>query len=306
MIFGAELLGLNPCSLSGKIESEAQRENAILFEELFNRFSNIAVSRLNWTGLPESVNERFLNQTLYLFGRCAFFDDPEFGYLTLPCTMAGGFNMYYNPVSVNAYSFNYNKMLSPGEFVYIRANPSAVPLAFSVFEYTRRMSDVLRSIDVLTKKMKHPYWIMCDEKERLTYQNIIKKIVDNEVMVLGSKGFDIRGGMEQIKVIDTASKAELQTLWDSYKQLESILYTALGIESVPHEKRERLLVDEVNSNNMVTEMNVEVMVKELKEACRQINKKYGLNIDVEAKRLYEYREGDESVGEVYNRTENAD
>lgn len=303
MLFGMSMLNLPMCesSLPPKLKTEAQRENFILFEELFNRFSNIGVSRIDWQGLPSSVDERFLNQSLYLTGTAAFFNDEMLGYLALPCTMSGGFNVYNDPLTVNAYSFNYNKMLEQGEFVYIRANPSRVPLAFSVFEYTRRMADVLRSIDVLCKKMKHPFMLVCDEKERLTYENLIKKITDNEVMVLGAKNFNLN--TKQLQFEDTRVTADLTTLWDTFHQLESILYTSLGIESLPIVKKERLIVDEVNSNNMVTEMNTQVMIKELDTACKRINDMFGLNVSVSANTIASYRREGMYYGEVYNGTE---
>lgn len=278
--------------------TEAQLENKILFEELFNRFSNIAVTRYEWEGLPKSVNERFLNQTLYLMGMAAFFDDPKFGYLTLPCNYGEKFNMYYEPTTVHAYSFNIERTLSFGEFVLIRNNPTCTPTAFPVYEYTRRMADTLRTIDVLCKKMKQPFMFVCDERQRLTFLNLIKKVTDNEVIILGSKDFDF--AKNKIDLLPTSVNTDLMMLWEVFHSYETLLYTALGIESVAQNKRERLLVDEVNSNNMVTEMSIEVNIKELRAACEKINEKYGLNISVHAKGIYQYREGGEANGEVYD------
>lgn len=300
MFYGQGLVNLHGCALGGRMKraSEAQWENLTLFEELFNRFSNIAVTRLDWTGLPKSTNERFLNQTLYLFGNAVFFNDPKFGYLTLPCTVAGEYNMYYDPVRVNAYSFNYNKMLDDGEFVYIRNNPTATPTAISVFEYTRRMSDVLRTIDVRCKRMKHPFILMCEEKERLTYLNLMKKITDNEVLILGSKDFGL--SKSNVELIPTNVDTDLMKLWEVFHSYETLLYTALGIDCVGQEKRERLLVDEVNSNNMVTQMSIETNIKELEAACEKINDKWGLDISVRAKGIEEYREGGIPNGKLYD------
>lgn len=301
MYFGYDLLGKIPTHASkdylpnvlhGIYKTEAQRENSELHQEMFNRFSNIAITRYQWEGLPDSISERFLNETLYLYGNCAFFEDENLGFLALPCTIAGAYNLYYEPIRVNAFSFNYNKMLSNTEldneqFVYVRNNPTATPTAISVFTYTRRMCDILRSIDVIAKKMKQPFMVQCDESERLTIENLIKKIQDNETMVVGSKSFGLKN--RAFEVTPLPSPQSLDQLWYSYRQLETILYTILGINSTGQEKKERLLVDEVNANNMVTDMSIEVNIKELQAACARVNKRWGLSIWVQAKSIEDYQ-----------------
>lgn len=305
-IFGTELLGLGGSNTQANtlltdIKSQAQLENAITFAELFNRFSNLAITRYEWEGLPESIDERFLNTTLYLFGQAAIFEDSELGYMALPCEPTGRFNVYYNPISVRAYSFNYNKTLTDNEFTFVRNNPSRTPTAFPIMCYTRRMADILRTIDVTTRKMKHPYIFLCDEKDRLTYQNMIKKVQDNEIMILGSKTFGIDKAADT-QILNTETPNNLRDLWESYHSMENILYTALGINSTRYEKRERLIRDEVNSNNMVTEMTIEVNVKELQKACEDVNKKFNLNIWVEVKQIADYQEVNDN-GTVYSGVE---
>lgn len=307
MFFGLELLSLSHFShlpLAVQIKSEAQLQNQILFEELFNRFANIAITRYEWEGLPKTVSERFLNTSLFCIGNSAFFNDRELGFMTLPCVTNGKYNAYYEPLEVRAYSFNIEKRLTntenKPEFVFMRNNPTCTPTAFTVYEYTRRMADVLRTIDVLGKKMKQPFIFTCEEKQRLTYVNAIKKVVDNETLILGTKDFGV--AKDKLDLFDMRLSPDFAALWDNYKNLESILYTALGINNVSTEKRERLITDEVNANNMVTNMSIEVNLKELQFACMEVNKRYGLEIWVKAKELGDYRREAEGYGAIYNGT----
>lgn len=298
MFFGHELLSLHPNTLCGKMKTEAQRENSVLLAEIFNRISNMAIIRIDWKGLPESVNERFLNESLYLYGKACFFKDEKFGYIALPCTYGGEFNIYYEPTVVNAFSFNYDKQLNYNDFVFIRQNPTCTPTAITVYTYAKRMADILRTIDVLCKKMKQPFILMCDEKEKMTYLNLIKKITDNEVLILGSKDFSLN--KEGIRLLDTRIDTDLTKLWDIYHNYERVLYSALGIDNLAASKRERLLVDEVNANNMSIDLSIEITLKELGAACDRINKKYGLEISVETKTIIEYHEGVGPDGEIYD------
>lgn len=279
-------------------KSEAQIENQLAFIELFNRFANIAVTRIIWHDLPESVSQRFLNTALFAYGQAAFFADPEMGLMCLPCTVAGSYNAYYEPTRVNAFSFNYQRMLDKDDFVFIRNNPTCTPTAFPIWMYTKRMANVLRTIDVLVSRMKHPYLFLCDEKQRLTFINLVKKIQDNELMVLGAKNFGTND--PKMETLDLKIEPYFQDLWFSYKQLEDMLYTALGINNANTEKKERLLTDEVNANNMVIDASIETTVKELEKACTEINTKFNLHISVEIKEVRDYTSRGDIIGTVYD------
>lgn len=293
MFYGQSLLNL--CKDSQEVfnkmigKSQAQRANIQLLMSLFNYYSNIGVTRYDWHNLPSTVNERFLNESLYFFGQACFFADEQLGYLALPCTQAGEYNMYYEPTRVNAFSFNINRMLTYEEFVLIRNNPTCTPTATFVMQYISRMADVLRTIDVLCKKMKQPFIILCDEKERLTWINILKSIDDNEMLILGTKNYDLKSSSIDIK--DTRIEADLTKLWEVYRNYENMLLTAMGINNKDTDKRERLLQDEVNANNMLVDMSAEVTIKELQAACERINDKYGLDISVSAKGVDDYLRG---------------
>lgn len=57
------------------------------------------------------------------------------------------------------------------------------------------------------------------------------------------------------------------------------LLTYLGINNTL-EKKERLIVDETNSNNQFIKMSSDIGFKLRQSACEQMNEKFGLNIRV--------------------------
>lgn len=283
--FGADFLRMGHSPLLSRMQSEAQSDNLITMVEKFNYFSNLAITRINWHGLPDSVSERFLNMSLYFYGQAAFFFDPELGYMCLPCTVQE-YNSYYEPTVVRAYSFKIERQLGPGEFVFIRNTPTCSPTAFAVWTYTKRMVSVLRTIDTTLFLMKKPYFLLCEEKQRQTFLNLFKKVGDNEVLILGSKnwGDDFNG----LTKIDTGVNNDLEKLWESYDKIEHILLNVIGIQNADNEKQERLLVDEVNANNMLTDMSMESTLKELSEACARIKQIFGLDISATATMSSQY------------------
>ena len=78
------------------------------------------------------------------------------------------------------------------------------------------------------------------------------------------------------------------------RKIEQMFNTDVGIPNANTDKKERLLVDEVNSNNDFILVNIDHMYEERKIAVEEINKKFGLNITVEKREV-------ELSGELYDR-----
>lgn len=298
MFFGESMLA-GMSSQLGMIYNKAtnaQSENLQLLADTYNRWCNIGVSRLTWRGLPSSVDERLLNMGLFLNGIVAFFNHDVLGLIALPCDPGNRFNLLYQPTQVTAYGHGASFVLSNERavedngmyssendgFEVVRFTPTGIPVAITVFNLVKRMTDIMRSIDVVAQRMKRPYVFICDEKERLTYQNLFKKVKDNEELILGQKNFALNES--HIDVAPTPSTGDLNALWNSYKNYETMLYTVMGIDNSGYEKKERLVVDEVNANNMVIDMSDEVNLKEMKLGLQRVNARFGTNIDVEITR----------------------
>lgn len=299
-VFDTLLSQIKDSQLGMIMKTDAQRENQVMVMEMFNRWSNLMITRYDWQNLPSGVDERLLNIGLYCQGSCAFFNDPVLGVTALPCNHGNTFNFLYQPTSVTIFGYGMSRQINdPSKFGFVRSTPTGMPLALTVYEYVRRMADVLRAIDVVNQRLKRPYIIKCDEKERLTIMNLFKRVKDNEELILGQKNYPLDNRSFDIAPLPYAGNTEL--LWQTYHAYERLLYTAIGVQTVPEEKRERLLVDEVNSNNMVIELANETNLKELTLCIEKVNKIFGTNISVSLKELknfdddkgFTYEEGDD-------------
>lgn len=267
-------------------KTQAQSENTRLFAEMYNYWSNIAITRYDWENLPSGVSERLLNIGLYMYGTVAFFEHENLGLTALPC-MASQYNILYEPTTVTVVGYSYDHLITdPKDFGYVRSSPTGIPLAISVFDYVKRMCDILRSIDVIAQRMKRPFVVMCEEKQRLTFQNLFKQIKDNEELIIGLKDYPL--DKQHVDIAPLPAVQGLDKLWESYSRYETILSSRLGINTIGQSKRERMVVDEVNANNMTIEMNNEVNVKELTLGIDRVNKKFGTNIKVTVKEMQDF------------------
>ena len=73
----------------------------------------------------------------------------------------------------------------------------------------------------------------------------------------------------------------LDKLYDVKNEIYNEFKQTIGINASAVEKRERVLVDEITSNDQITETCLEIMLKQRKIACEEIEKVFGLNISVD-------------------------
>ena len=96
---------------------------------------------------------------------------------------------------------------------------------------------------------------------------------------------DLTSGV--ISKLRRSLKTEAPFLADRLQTLKTALWTealnCLGIISLNIEKRERLLVGEISSSQGSALANRYSRLEARKNACKQINKMFGLDMDVEYK-----------------------
>jgi len=101
----------------GKIElnkESVERNRIAFFEFYFNYFYNIVVNYFTWEGLPNDIDELFIERKLIENGHVSFFHDDTFGFIAQGGTRGERLNHYDQPLSyqpVNASSMNYFKQM---------------------------------------------------------------------------------------------------------------------------------------------------------------------------------------------------
>lgn len=268
--------------------------------DYYDRLASIALSVFEWTGLPESCNQRFLERALYETGRAVFVNDPIYGYLTLECTPSGQLNIYNEPVSYTAFSTRYHKDFKRTECVYIRNNYLERPTIDSIILFANRLTEAERTIDINIKAQKTPVVIRCSEKEKLTMMNAFKQFTGNEPLILYSDAMNI----DNFKVLKTDAPFVADKVQEYKRNIWNDCMTFLGINNnYSEDKKERLLTDEINANNDQININAQTMLLTRKIACEEINKMYGLNVDV---KMRTFNESEAEYGEVYDGTRETD
>lgn len=275
---------------SGKLNNKKLQtmENNTEWMNNFVNLTNLCLNMFEWEGLPETCNYRFLEQALFFEGKCGLAKDPTLGYLTLRCNPMNNFNIYGELTELQLYGFNgYNRRFKAylmggdnkdAESVLCRDNECSYPYYLYVMLGAERLSDAKRSIDIASFQLKTPYFITCDETQRTSVEKILTDIAVNKPAIISSKSIS----PDSFKVLQTgANPNALLSLWDNYYKHDNDIRTMLGIQNNPaSDKAERLIVDEVNSNNQVTDLNIQMRLNARKLFCEQVNETFGLNVSV--------------------------
>lgn len=247
------------------------------YSDYYNRLMELALNVFEWENLPPSVDERFIELTLYEMGYCLYFNDEIIGNLALTCTIGGQLDVYRIPLLRRAYAVNgYNKMCSAKDSVLIFNNYLHTPTQSTIELFARRLYEIERAIDINVKAQKTPTLILSSEQQRLTMKNLYMQYDGNEPFIFGDKNLDIDG----IKSLKTDAPFVADKLEILKHQVWNEALTFCGIENSNMDKKERLVSDEVGSNYGNIEAQRNVMLNARKQAAKKINSMFGTKIDV--------------------------
>lgn len=273
---------------------ESAYMNNRTYLQYYNRLTELAISMFEWQNLPETIDQRFLEMCLFCDGMCVFFQDEVLGYLSLQCMIGGKLNVYRIPMERRAYATNgYQRELDGTNSIIIFNNYLHTNSMLDVEMFSKRLYNLDRAIDVNANAQKTPVLIQCDESQRMTMKNLYKQYEGNEPFIFGSKGLDANG----LKVLQTGAPYVADKLYELKTQIWNEALTYLGISNINVVKKERMITDEVTRNQGGTVASRYSRLESRRQACKQINEMFGLDIWVD------YREDFQDIEEQENENE---
>lgn len=254
-------------------------ESAIMnnstFRQYYNRLVELSISMFEWKNLPDSVDPRFLELTLFTDGQAVFFEDEVMGYLALQNAMGGGFDVYRIPTHRRAYAVNgYQKQLDENDSVIIYNNYLHTNSMLDVQMFAKRLYNLDRAIDVNANAQKTPILLLCDDSERLTLENMYMQYDGNKPVIKGVKGLNPNA----FTVLKTDAPYVADKLYQLKTQIWNEALTYLGISNINITKKERLITDEVTRNQGGTIASRYSRLQARREACKKINEMFGLDV----------------------------
>ena len=263
--------------------------NRLTYNFYYDRLLEMSLSRYEWLNLPESVDARFLELTLFKNGLALFFEDDVLGMLALPVIISGPFNVYKIPIRRRAFtpgvsSVNETDKSTVSTYHAERTNKDSVicynnmlhsPSLNMCRMYARRLADIDRTIDVNISAQKTPVLIEADSNTLLSLKNAYKQFDGNYPVIYGKKGIS-----EHINVLTTGAPLVAPALQQLKQTIWNDAMEALGIANHGADKKERVNTLEIQANQGGTIASRYSGLIAREQACDAVNRMFGTDISV--------------------------
>jgi hypothetical protein len=254
------------------------KSNADNFGFEFNLLLNIALSRFEWLNLPPTMNARQLELDLLTTGTAAavqIFDK----IINLRWVNSNELNIYNLPKNeIEVYANNnFNLRVDKENYVIGFDNKLRMPLIYIIAQYAKRLKDIDLTIQAQTYAQRMTTLFTAPKEKQLSLVNFLKKFNAQEPFVIGEPDFTENLGLNVIKV-DT--QFNIDKLYELKMQTLDEFLNYIGIQTSISGKKERLITDEVKaSTSLADKLNLSFLGCRRK-MCKDINAKFGLDIDV--------------------------
>lgn len=296
-------------------------QNNVIFTTVFMRLFNEAITRYKFKGLPDTVNERVLLESLCIYGNVTFFDKDN-SLLALPAVPSGkGYNMYGDPTSAWVFSKNglFNQeidlfieggvnapILNTGtsglelplenKGVMVWENYARFPFLNTTIYYASAIADTLRTIDVDRKWLKRPFIPVAEESLIPSINKMFESMTNNDEIIPVSTGvlditkFDLKPVDVSPDIVKSASEL-VEWYENKYREM-----CGVQANTQVDKKGENLISDEVHANDQFTEKINDVLIDCINHYLEIVNKQFSTNITAE--RVAQEREANKNESDL--------
>lgn len=245
---------------------------------IYNILKELYITSFSWENLPNSINPRFLELSLFDYGKVAFFRDEVLGLVSLKATQVGPLNVYYEPTKIHAFGGNgYQKTITNfSECIIVYNNFVRDVPQYRILQYATRLWNLEQTIDINVHAQKTPVLIKTSKKQELTVKNLYQQYEDYKPVVVVDEGLDTNS----ISTVDTKAEFVARDLFDLKKQIWNEALSYIGIENNSAEKNERLTANEVLVSNGLAIASRNSRLKARETSVDRINELFGENIRV--------------------------
>ena len=228
--------------------------------------------------VPENVDMSYVNRNLLRKGAVVWFKDEVLGTIALPFTTRGNFDIYGNPIEVDARAFNgrYFRRLKQGEFVIMYDNASRYPIYADIVQMAERIALCVKTNDVNIKQQRTPRIWKTSQDMKKSVEDIINNIdclVEDVTAYDSIEWDDVQVVMAPAPYVADKVDMHLDKLWAEF-------YRLIGVANLIEQKKERMIQDEMTASQGGTIASRYSRFEPRASAIKKINKKFGEKMSV--------------------------
>ena len=250
-------------------------------------YKNIAIGMFEWKGFNETIPIRYPERWLYENGCCVYCEPDGMDGVLLPVALTNiNKNLYGEPaewraVGIGEYAGKINsKTLDDTNSVLIRNDQLYENSANYVNYMIEQMINVELTMRMNINANKMPFMFRGNQNTALQNKNTFIDIYECEPVI-----FKEAFAKDEFEILNNQVPfiaPELSKIYDIYGYR---ILSYLGVKSIPIEKNERLLVDEIGANNEEKEYVRDARLDQREISTKQLKRVFNLDVSVKYKEV---------------------
>lgn len=245
-----------------------------------------AISIFKFDGLPETWPLNYFQYVLFGYGYISVINTEKYGVIPMVCGLSG-YNVFYQPTNVviaNPLLQGFKTAVIGQECEIIKLQPNYSGIMDIVTTYADLMALCLETagINLLNSKMSYIFFSE-NKRSAETFKKMYDKLASGEPMAVIDKSLINEDGTPTWELFtqNVGQNYITDKILNDMKTIEDRFNTDIGIPNANTQKRERMLVDEVNMNNVDTNAKIALWKETIEKDLEKVNAMYGLNISVD-------------------------
>ena len=280
---GYNMLNLIDASVSPNV---VHSTNTAVFSFYVKYLLQRLISVFRFEGLPEEWAENYFKYVLFGIGYIAVFNTDRYGVICQKCTIGDRVTLFRqpklaivtNPVFERSYELEIGRNCE-----IIRMQPDWGGGLDIVSTYADLMTMAVESAGINMYNSKAGFVFFADSKAGAeSFKKAYDQISSGNPMAVMDKSLLREDGTPnwQFFMPEVGRNYITGDLLNDMRTLENQFNSMVGIPNANTQKRERLITDEVNANNIEISTLPDVWLESMRTSIEKVNRMFGLNISV--------------------------
>lgn len=257
-----------------------------------------AMAVFEWT-LPESWNRDYFLYVLYCWGFIGVVNTDKFGVICQGAALKG-YGVYYQPTHLVIANPLLTGILEPeigtqAALIKLQPDYRGVMDRINFYADMLALSAETAGVDLVNSRLAYVFGAQ-NKQQAESFKKMFDGIASGQPAQFVDKSLFNEDGTPNWMLFNQNIKNTYIAgdILEDMRKWELKFDTDFGINNANTEKKERMLVDEVNSNNEEIRLWSDLALEQLRNGCEEARRLFGINIDVK------YRmKGGETVGKEY-------
>ena len=259
--------------------------NTALVEYYTRYLFQKVISVFEFEGLPQEWADNYFKYVLFGYGVIAVIYTDKYGVICQDCGLSG-YDVFYQPtrcIIANPHLPGLKEFKIHENCEIIKLQPDYGSVMDLVTTYADLMALALETTGANLLNSKLSFVFFAENKTAAeSFKKLYDRVASGEPMAVIDKNLLMEDGTPawQIFTQNVGQNYITDRLLNDMKTLEDQFNTVIGVPNANTQKRERMITDEVNANNVDTQCRVNLWLETMNKDIERVNRMFGTDIKV--------------------------